>query len=70
MTFPSKGTRVRICGTYLDEALTQPLEGTVADVFPDPDRGGGLAYVVMFDHDDTRLPPGGEFSLDRLLPAA
>jgi hypothetical protein len=72
MTSPSElrelfswdGARVRIRDTFLDEAMTVPLEGTVCDVFPRPDWAQ-LAYVVMFDHDE-KGPPGGEFTRDRL----
>jgi len=61
------GTRVRVKDIYLDEGLTRPLVGTVADVFSHPDyRNGGDVYVVLFDHDEPALPPGGEFSVDRL----
>lgn len=61
------GTRVRVKDTYLDQGLTRPLVGTVKDVFSYPDyRNGTDVYVVMFDHDDPTLPPGGEFSRNRL----
>jgi hypothetical protein len=43
-----------------------PYSGTVEDVFERPDWGE-LAYVVMFDHDDPSLPPGGEFSAGMLI---
>ncbi|MEX2613027.1 MAG: hypothetical protein WD380_05575 [Gaiellaceae bacterium] len=39
--------------------------GTVRDVIGRPDWGE-LAYVVMFDHDDPGLPPGGEFTRQAL----
>jgi hypothetical protein len=35
---------------------------------PRPDWGGTTAFVVMFDHDEPMLPPGGEFTADRLTP--
>lgn len=71
MTSPSSlgltvGSRVRVKGAYLDEALTVPVVGTVKDVFPRPDWGGQDAFVVMFDHGDPGLPPGGEFPAHRL----
>ncbi len=60
------GTRVRLKDTYLDEALTQPVTGTVRDIqHPDwnnPATYPVTTYVVMFDHEDPSLPPGGEFS--------
>jgi hypothetical protein len=40
--------------------------GTVHDVIGRPDWGE-LAYVVMFDHDDPGLPPGGEFTRHALV---
>ncbi len=60
------GTRVRVKDAYLDEELTRPVVGVIGDVFSRPDWNGADAYVVMFDHDDPRLPPGGEFTADRL----
>jgi hypothetical protein len=68
MTSLSNGTRVRIRDTYLDEAMTEPLLGTIEDVFWRPDWQA-FAFVVMFDHGDDRLSPGGEFSGNRLAPA-
>jgi hypothetical protein len=51
-----------------------PVRGTVEDVFPRPDWGGAMAYVVMLDTDamaaaglnPDSYPPGGEFTADRL----
>lgn len=65
------GDRVRLRDTFLDEECTRPVTGTIADVFSYPDyRHGTDVFVVMFDHDDPGLPPGGEFSANRLAPAA
>jgi len=58
------GDRVAIKDAYLDEALTTPVTGTVEDMYRRP----VMAYVVMFDHDKPRLPPGGEFTGNRLIP--
>jgi hypothetical protein len=64
------GRRVRLKGAYLDEAETEPVVGTIEDVIelrPGTSVGArGLAYVVMFDHNEPMLPPGGEFTADRL----
>jgi len=68
MTALTIGTRVRLKNAYLDDALTQPVTGTVRDIFPRPDWGNVMAYCVIFDHDEPMLPPGGEFSANRLVP--
>lgn len=53
------GSRVRVKDTYLDEERTEPFVGTV--------RGKiGAFYIVIFDHTDRWLPPGGEFDPARL----
>jgi hypothetical protein len=68
------GTRVSVRGAFLDEAMTEPVTGTIEDVLANgyPDENGhfdGLRrYVVMFDHTDPRLSPGGEFTAERLQP--
>lgn len=60
------GTRVAIRDTYLDEALTRPLVGTIRDRLY-RDDWGAISFVVMFDHDNRMLPPGGEFQAHRLM---
>ncbi len=40
----------------------QPVTGTIGDVFPNH------VCVVMFDHTEPSLPPGGEFSPNMLIP--
>lgn len=60
------GTRVTLRDAYLDEERSRPVTGTVEDVFRRDDWGGATAYVVMFDHREPMLPPGGEFPPARL----
>lgn len=60
------GDKVQVKDAYLDEAMTRPVVGTVEDVFRRDDWGGRLAFVVMFDHSEPMMPPGGEFPADRL----
>jgi hypothetical protein len=62
------GARVTLKDAYLDEAQTRPVTGTVEDMFRRPDWGNATAHVVMFDHDEPMMPPGGEFTADRLVP--
>jgi hypothetical protein len=62
------GGRIRLKDAFLDEALTRPVIGTVEDVYRRPDWGNQVAYVVMFDHDEPRMPPGGEFTANLLVP--
>jgi hypothetical protein len=45
--------------TYLDEACTRPVYGTVGDVYQGTD--GFMRFVVMFEHNEPMMPPGGEF---------
>jgi hypothetical protein len=54
------GTRVRLVDAYLDDQLTRPVIGTVEGIFYRPDWGED-AYVVVFDHDEPKAPPSGEF---------
>lgn len=53
------GDRVQVIGAYLDERLTLPVLGEVSAMH-------GRVFVVMFEHTDPSLPPGGEFTGDRL----
>ncbi len=61
---------MRLRDAYLDEAQTRPVTGTVKDAFLRDsflrDWRCVLVYCVMFDHGDPGLPPGGEFTADRL----
>jgi len=66
MTTMTIGTRVKVKDAYLDEAMTRPVTGTVEDIYQRPDWRNAMAYVVMFDHDEPRMPPGGEFTADVL----
>jgi hypothetical protein len=54
------GTRVRLVDAYLDDELTRPVIGTVDGIFFRPDWGED-AYVVVFDDDELKAPPTGEF---------
>jgi hypothetical protein len=66
------GRRVYVRDAYLDAGRTKPLAGTIEDVLERgyPDETGRFdgvpRFVVMFDHGDPRMPPGGEFSFNRL----
>jgi hypothetical protein len=57
------GTRVKVRDAYLDSESTEPVTGTVEDIFENgyPDEHGHYdgvpRYVSMFDHDDPNLPP-------------
>jgi hypothetical protein len=61
------GTPVLVKDTYVDEDCSIPLTGTVKDIL---DYDGFDHFVVMFDEAtlDAGMPPGGEFSFDRLAP--
>jgi hypothetical protein len=67
---PAVGDRVRVLDAFLDEDCSRPVVGTVEDVCQRPDWSQTVAFVVMFEHDDPMLPPGGEFTGDRLAPTA
>ena len=66
---PAIGDRVRMLGAFLDEDWTIPVVGTVQGVLVPPDSREPIMFVVRFEHDDPWLPPGGEFTADRLAPA-
>lgn len=69
------GSTVRIKGTYANPSCTIPVTGTITDIL---DWGDGQRFVVWFDETAVKaglengmmgVPPGGEFSPDRLEAA-
>ena len=66
------GTRVILKDEYCDPRCETPVIGTVEDIL---DFEGRRRYCVMFDEETLETaeangmmpPPGGEFSLDRLV---